>query len=65
VSSPSGIVYYGSIKRGLQRIMKGIVLIYYEWMKRELKIRPIYECRCDERLNTKVGESTGLAHNLI
>jgi len=27
-----------------------------EWIKRELKIRPIYECRCDERLQTKSKE---------
>jgi hypothetical protein len=27
-------------------------------MKRELKTRPIYECRCDERLKTKTEEST-------
>ncbi len=32
--------------------------VYYESMKRELKIRPIYECRCDERLKTKTEEST-------
>ena len=29
-------------------------------MKREVKTRPIYECRCDERLKTKVEESTCL-----
>jgi hypothetical protein len=28
-------------------------VVYYESIKRELKIRPIYECRCDERLQTK------------
>jgi hypothetical protein len=33
-------------------------LVYYESMKRELKTRPIYECRCDERLKTKDEEST-------
>jgi hypothetical protein len=26
---------------------------YYESIKRELKIKSIYECRCDERLHTK------------
>ena len=31
-------------------------------MKRELKTRPIYECRCDERLKTKVEKSTRLAY---
>jgi hypothetical protein len=28
-------------------------VVYYESIKRELKIKPIYECRCDERLQTK------------
>ncbi len=28
-------------------------VVYYESIKRELKIRGIYECRCDERLQTK------------
>ena len=32
-------------------------VVYYESIKRELKIRPIYECRCDERLKTR-----GLEH---
>ena len=31
-------------------------------MTRELKTRPIYECRCDERLKNKVEESTLLAY---
>ena len=31
-------------------------------MKRELKTRPIYECRCDERLKTKGEESTCLTY---
>jgi hypothetical protein len=31
-------------------------------MKREVKTRPIYECRCDERLKTKAEESTPLAY---
>ena len=39
-----------------------ILFVYYEWMKRELKIRPIHECRCDERLKTKVDESTLLTY---
>ena len=32
-------------------------------MKRELKRRPIYECRCDERLKTKTEESDLLVSN--
>ena len=35
---------------------------YYESIKGELKTRPIYECRCDERLKTKAEESTRLAY---
>ena len=27
-----------------------VYFVYYESIKRELKIRGIYECRCDERL---------------
>jgi hypothetical protein len=27
--------------------------VYYESIKRELKIKPIYECRCDRILQTK------------
>jgi len=34
---------------------------FYESIKRDLKITPIYECRCDERLKTKVEESTRLS----
>ncbi len=35
-------------------------VVYYESIKRELQIKPIYECRCDERLKTKAEESTRL-----
>jgi hypothetical protein len=31
----------------------GITVVYYESMKQELKITPIYESRCDGRLQTK------------
>ena len=37
-------------------------VVYYESIKRELKIRCIYECRCDERLQTKTKEFTRLAY---
>ena len=33
-----------------------------ESIKRELKIRCIYECRCDERLQSKTKEFTRLAY---
>jgi hypothetical protein len=31
-------------------------------IKRELKTRPIYDCRCDERLEPKDDESTCLSY---
>ncbi len=37
-------------------------VIYFSSRKRELKTRPIYECRCDERLKTKAKGSTHLAY---
>ena len=40
--------------------MPKFVIVYYESIKRELKTKLIYECRCDERLKTKVEESTRL-----
>jgi hypothetical protein len=44
--------------------MKNILfrLIYYESRNRELKTRPIYECRYDERLKTKSEKSTRLSY---
>jgi hypothetical protein len=36
--------------------------VYYESIKGEIKIKPIYECRCDESLKTKVQESTRLTY---
>jgi hypothetical protein len=38
------------------------LVVCYESIKRELKIRGIYECRCDERLQTKKKEFTRLSH---
>ena len=37
-------------------------LVYYESIKQDLKTRPIYECRYDERLKTKAEESTRLTY---
>ncbi len=34
-------------------------------MKRELKTRPIFDCRCDERLNPKDDESMSLIHWVV
>jgi hypothetical protein len=33
-------------------------------MKRKVKTRPLYECRSDERLKTKVEESTCLGYTV-
>jgi hypothetical protein len=49
----------GTVGSGTVGIRK---VVYYESIKRELKIRPIYECRCDERLQTKTKEFTRLAY---
>jgi hypothetical protein len=35
---------------------------YYESIKRESQIKRIYECRCDERLQTKSKEFTRLPY---
>ena len=37
----------------LRLIRKKLWFVYYESMKRKLKIKPIYECRCNGRLQTK------------
>jgi hypothetical protein len=37
-------------------LLKGsrtVPYVYYESMKRKLKIKPIYQCRCNGRLQTK------------
>jgi len=38
------------------------MFVFYESINREIKIRPIYECRCDERLKPKDEESTRLTY---
>jgi hypothetical protein len=43
-------------------VLFNFVFLYYESRKRELKIRCIYECRCDERLQTKTTEFTLLTY---
>ncbi len=39
-----------------------ITVVYYEALNREPKIKSIYECRCDERLQTKSKEFTRLPY---
>ena len=43
----------------------GLFVVYYESIKRELKIRGIYECRCDERLQTKTKRFTRLPYTVL
>jgi hypothetical protein len=42
--------------------VRRVGIVYYESRKRELKRRLINEGRCDERLKTKVEESTCLTY---
>ncbi len=37
-----------------------VFVVYYESIKWEIQTKPICECRCDERLKTRVEESTRL-----
>ncbi len=43
-------------------VMKDSKTVYYESRKWEVKTRPLYECRCDERLKTKTEKSTRLGY---
>ena len=45
--------------------MYDTLVVCYASLKRDLKIKPIYEFRCDERLKTKVDESTRLVWTLL
>jgi hypothetical protein len=36
------------------------LVVYHESLRRDLKTKPINECRCDDRLKTRVEESTRL-----
>ena len=39
-----------------------VYVVYHESIKRKVKTRPRYECRCHERLKSKVEESTRLTY---
>jgi hypothetical protein len=47
---------------GAPSIFKESVVVYYESINREIQTRPMYECRCDERLKPKGEECTRLAY---
>jgi hypothetical protein len=40
-------------------------VVYYETIKRDLKRRLIYECRCDERLKAKAEGSAHLEYTWL
>ena len=44
---------------------RNLSIVYYESLKQELKTKAIYEFRCDERLKTKVEESTRLVYTRL
>ncbi len=46
-------------------IMNRVFIVYYESVKRELKTKTIYGFRCNERIKTKVEESTRLTFTLL
>ena len=60
VSRGSGGLVVSHVGRRLLHVFPSVV--YYESIKREIQIRPIYECRYDERLKTKVKEFTCLTY---
>ena len=39
--------------QGVKQTSSSLIFVYYESMKRKLKIKPICECRCTGRLQTK------------
>jgi hypothetical protein len=59
-TTSAGVFICGRIKRVKTEGQKCVV--YYESRKRDLKTRPMYECRCDERLKTKDEKSTRLVY---
>ena len=42
------------LQSDIHPILSCLSVVYYESIKRELKIKPIYPCRCDGRLQTKI-----------
>ena len=58
-------VYYESRKRVVHYELQILNVVYYESMKRKVKTRPLYECRCNERLKTKDEESTLLVYTVF
>ncbi len=49
----------------VKKVRQKLVVVYYESIRREVKIRPTYECWCDGRLQTKDEESTRLTYTWL
>ena len=47
---------------GQSGVQSEMVVVYFESINREVEIKPVYECRCDERLKTKAEEFTRLTY---
>ncbi len=59
----TGLLYWVGSHLKIKTRLTNEKFVYYESIKREPKIRGIYdECRCDERLQTKSKEFTRLAY---
>ncbi len=39
-----------------------VTVVYYESLNRELQTKPVNECRCDERLQTRVSRMPSVGH---
>jgi hypothetical protein len=50
---------------GVSTLVRSFIVVYYESINRELKIRCIYECRCDERLQTETKKFTHLTYTAL
>jgi hypothetical protein len=46
-------------------VTRGLDVVYYEMINRELNKRLLYECRCDERRKDKVERSTRLSYTMF
>ncbi len=62
VSSGSGTSWKLKVCERILDLPVSASVSHYESITRDLKRRPVYECRCNERIKTKAEESTRLAY---
>jgi len=58
----TSVKFTENVFSGILCMLKKKNVVSYESIKRELKIRGIYKCLCDERLQTKTKEFTPLVY---